>query len=285
MRSFVTFCLRQRVLLLAVVAALALAGYVAFRQLPIEAYPDVTNVQVQVITPFPGHAAEEVERLVTIPLENELNGIPRRAVLRSISIFGLSVVTIVFDDDTDRAYARQQAFERMQQVVLPTGVQPVLSPDSTPVGEIYRYTLQGPPGFSPLELKALEDWVVERKLRQVPGVVDVAGFGGPTKQYQVLVDPLKLRSYGFSLRQVFDALAAGNRNAGGSYIEHGPEMYIVRGLGLVQGERDIGGVAVASHNGTPIRIRDLATVSVGPAVRLIVTDQVDAAGSDSAGHR
>ncbi|HVO09751.1 MAG TPA: CusA/CzcA family heavy metal efflux RND transporter [Vicinamibacteria bacterium] len=268
MRSFVTFCLRQRVLLLAVVAALAVAGFVAFRQLPIEAYPDVTNVQVQVITPFPGHAAEEVERLVTIPLENELNGIPDRASLRSISIFGLSVVTIVFDDDTDRAYARQQAFERMQQVVLPGGVQPVLSPDSTPVGEIYRYTLQGPPGFSPLELKALEDWVVERKLRQVAGVVDVAGFGGPTKQYQVLVDPLKLRSYGFSLRQVFDSLAAGNRNAGGSYIEHGPEMYIVRGLGLVRDERDIGGIAVASHNGTPIRIRDVATVTVGPAVRL-----------------
>jgi heavy metal efflux system protein len=266
--AFVTFCLRQRVLVLAVLAALAIGGYVAFRQLPIEAYPDVTNVQAQVITQFPGHAAEEVERLITIPLENELNGIPHRAALRSISIFGLSVITIVFDDDTDRAYARQQTFERMQQVNLPGGAQPLLSPDSTAVGEIYRYTLQGPPGFSPMELKALEDWVVERKLRQVPGVVDVSGFGGPTKQYQVLVDPLKLRSYGLALRQVFDALAAGNRNAGGSYIEHGPEMYIVRGLGLVRDERDIGGIAVASHNGTPIRVRDLASVTVGPAVRL-----------------
>jgi cobalt-zinc-cadmium resistance protein CzcA len=267
-RALVTFCLRQRILVLAALAAFAVAGVIAFRQLPIEAYPDVTNVQVQVITPFPGHAAEEVERLVTIPVENELNGIPHRASLRSISIFGLSVVTVVFDDGIDRAYARQQAFERVQQVTLPAGVQGSLSPDATPVGEIFRYTLVGPPGFRAVELKALEDWVVERKLRQVSGVVDVSGFGGPTKQYQVLVDPLKLRSYGLSLKQVFDALAAGNSNAGGSYIEHGPEMYIVRGLGLVRDERDIGGIAVATHAGTPIRIRDVAAVTVGNAVRL-----------------
>ena len=151
-----------------------------------------------------------------------MNGIPKRASMRSISIFGLSVVTIVFEDDADRAYVRNQAFERLQSVILPPGAQANLSPDSTPVGEIYRYTLAGPPGFSPLELKSLEDWVVERKLRTVPGVVDVVGFGGPTKQYQVNVDPLKLKSYGLTLRQVFDALSNGNRNAGGSYIEHGP---------------------------------------------------------------
>jgi len=267
-KALVTFCLRQRVLVLAALAVFVAAGVAAFRRLPIEAYPDVTNVQVQVITAFPGHAAEEVERLVTIPVENEMNGIPGRASLRSISIFGLSVVTIVFDDGTDRAYARQQAFERMQHVELPGGAAPSLSPDSTPVGEIFKYTLKAPPGFPAVELKALEDWVVERKLRQVPGVVDVSGFGGPTKQYQVLVDPLKLRSYGASMRQVYDALASGNRNAGGSYIEHGPEMYIVRGLGLVRDEKDVGGIAVATRGGTPIRIRDVATVTVGSAVRL-----------------
>src|SRR5262249_38615167 len=239
-----------------------------FRNLPIEAYPDVTNVQVQIITQFPGHAAEEVERLVTIPVENEMNGIPRRASLRSISMFGLSVGTLVFEDDADRVYVRQQAFERLQQVDLPSGAQASLSPDSTPVGEIYRYTLKGPPGFSLLELKSLEDWVVERKLRQVPGVVDVSGFGGPTKQYQVLVDPLKLKSYGVSLRQVFDALSSGNRNAGGSYIEHGPEMYIVRGLGLMRDEKDVGEVAVLVKSGTPVRIRDLAQVRTGARVRL-----------------
>lgn len=268
MRALVTFCLRQRVIVLALLALFAGAGIVAYRQIPVEAYPDVTNVQVQVITLFPGHAAEEVERLVTVPIENQMNGIPRRASLRSISIFGLSVVTIVFEDDADRVYVRQQTFERLQDVNLPPGASASLSPDSTPVGEIFRYTLVGPPGFSSLELKALEDWVVERKLRQVSGIVDVAGFGGPTKQYQVLVDPLKLKSYGVSLRQVFEALASGNRNAGGSYIEHGPEMYIVRGLGLVRDERDIGDISVAVKNGTPIRIRDLAVVTVGAQVRL-----------------
>ncbi len=240
----------------------------AFQHLPVEAYPDVTNVQAQIITLFPGHAAEEVEQLVTVPVENEMNGIPKRASMRSISLFGLSVVTLVFEDDADPAYVRNQAFERMQSVNLPAGAQPSLSPDSTPVGEIYRYTLRGPRGFSPLELKALEDWVVERKLRTVPGVVDVVGFGGPTKQYQVLVDPLKLRSYGIPLKAVLDALASGNRNAGGAYIEHGNETYVVRGLGLVQSLDDIGAIAVATRSGTPVLIRDVGKVSFGPAIRL-----------------
>jgi heavy metal efflux system protein len=267
-RSLVAWALRRRVIVLALLAVFVASGVLAFVRLPVEAYPDVTNVQVQIITLFPGHAAEEVERLVTIPVENEMNGIPKRASMRSISIFGLSVVTIVFEDDADRAYVRNQAFERLQSVTLPQGAQTNLSPDSTPVGEIYRYTIVGPPGFSPLELKSLEDWVVERKLRTVPGVVDVVGFGGPTKQYQVNVDPLKLKSYGLTLAQVFDALSKGNRNAGGAYIEHGSEMYVVRGIGLVQSTADIGEVAVATRNGTPIRIRDVAAIGVGPRIRL-----------------
>jgi cobalt-zinc-cadmium resistance protein CzcA len=267
-RAVVSYALHRRVIVLALLAIFAAFGVLAFLRLPVEAYPDVTNVQVQIITLFPGHAAEEVERLVTIPVENEMNGIPKRASMRSISIFGLSTVTIVFEDDADRAYVRNQAFERLQSVTLPQGAQANLSPDSTPVGEIYRYTLTGPPGFSPLELKSLEDWVVERKLRTVPGVVDVVGFGGPTKQYQVNVDPLKLKSYALTLAQVFDALAKGNRNAGGAYIEHGAEMYVVRGLGLVQSLDDIAEIAVVTRGGTPIRIRDVATVSVGPRIRL-----------------
>jgi cobalt-zinc-cadmium resistance protein CzcA len=267
-RALVAWALRRRVIVLALLVVFVAFGVFAFVRLPVEAYPDVTNVQVQIITLFPGHAAEEVERLVTIPVENEMNGIPKRASMRSISIFGLSVVTIVFEDDADRAYVRNQAFERLQSVTLPGGAQANLSPDSTPVGEIYRYTVVGPPGFSPLELKSLEDWVVERKLRTVPGVVDVVGFGGPTKQYQVNVDPLKLKSYGLTLPQVFDALSKGNRNAGGAYIEHGAEMYVVRGLGLVQSTADIGEIAVATRNGTPIRIRDVGTSGVGPRIRL-----------------
>ncbi|MDP9120820.1 MAG: CusA/CzcA family heavy metal efflux RND transporter [Acidobacteriota bacterium] len=268
MQSFTKTALHNRVVILALLAVFAFAGVSAFQHLPVEAYPDVTNVQAQIITLFPGHAAEEVEQLVTVPVENEMNGIPKRASMRSISLFGLSVVTLVFEDDADPAYVRNQAFERMQSVNLPAGAQPSLSPDSTPVGEIYRYTLRGPRGFSPLELKALEDWVVERKLRTVPGVVDVVGFGGPTKQYQVLVDPLKLRSYGIPLKAVLDALASGNRNAGGAYIEHGNETYVVRGLGLVQSLDDIGAIAVATRSGTPVLIRDVGKVSFGPAIRL-----------------
>jgi heavy metal efflux system protein len=260
--------LRSRVVILALLAVFVVTGIAAFRDLPVEAYPDVTNVQVQIITLFPGHAAEEVEQLVTVPVENEMNGIPKRAAMRSISLFGLSVVTLVFDDDADPVYLRNQAFERMQEVNLPAGAQPSLSPDSTPVGEIYRYTLRAPRGYSLLELKALEDWVVERRIRTVPGVVDVVGFGGPTKQYQVLVDPLKLKSYGLTLKSVEDALASGNRNAGGAYIEHGSEIYVVRGLGMVRTLDDIADIAVASRGGTPLLIRDVGRVSAGPAIRL-----------------
>jgi cobalt-zinc-cadmium resistance protein CzcA len=267
-RTLVTYALRHRIIAVALLAIFVGAGVFAFLRLPVEAYPDVTNVQVQIITLFPGHAAEEVERLVTIPVENEMNGIPRRASLRSVSIFGLSVVTIVFEDGADRAYVRSQAFERLQSVTLPSGAQPSLSPDSTPVGEIYRYAVTGPPGFSPLELKSLEDWVVERRLRTVPGIVDVVGFGGPTKQYQVHADPVRLKAYSLTLSQVLDALSRGNRNAGGAYIEHGAQLEVVRGLGLVRDTADIEEIAVAAHNGTPIRIRDLASVSTGPRLRL-----------------
>ena len=228
----------------------------------------MTNVQVQIITLFPGHAAEEVEKLVTIPIENQMNGIPKRQSMRSISLFGLSVVTLVFDDDADSNFVRNQAFQAMAAVTLPTGANATLSPDATPVGEIYRYTLTAPKDFPLVELKAIEDWVVERQLRTVPGVVDVNGFGGPTKQYQVLIEPAKLRSYNLSLAQVLNALSNGNRNGGGSYIEHGPEMYIVRGLGLVNNTDDIGAIAVDTRNGTPIRMSDLGRVVVGNQLRL-----------------
>ncbi|HEX7580622.1 MAG TPA: efflux RND transporter permease subunit, partial [Thermoanaerobaculia bacterium] len=267
-RAIVSWALHRRAIVLALLGLFVVFSVVAFQRLPVEAYPDVTNVQAQIITLFPGHAAEEVERLVTIPVENEMNGIPMRASMRSVSIFGLSVVTIVFEDSADRAYVRSQAFERLQSVTLPPGAQANLSPDSTPVGEIYRYTIVGPEGFSSLELKSLEEWVVERKLRTVPGIVDVVGFGGPTKQFQVIVDPAKLKSFGLTLSQIFDALSKGNRNAGGSYIEHGSEMYVVRGLGLVQSLDDIGDIPVTSRGGTPIRIRDVARVDTGSRIRL-----------------
>ena len=264
----ITYALRHRPIVLALLVIFMLAGINAYRNLPIEAYPDVTNVSVQVITLFPGHAAEEVERLVSIPLENELNGIPKRVSLRSISLFGLSVITLTFEDDANGDFVRNQVFQHLAAVNLPAGAQPSLSPDATPVGEILRYSLKAPPGYPLVELKAAEDWVVERQLRTVPGVVDIVGFGGPTKQYQVLIDPAKLKSFGLSLAQVFAALSNGNRNAGGSYIEHGAEMYVVRGLGLVRDTADIASIAVETRNGTPIRIGDLGTVVIGDRLRL-----------------
>lgn len=262
------YALRHRAIVLALTALFTIAGINAFHHLPVEAYPDVTNVSLQIITLFPGHAAEEVERLVTIPVENEMNGIPKRSSIRSISLFGLSQVTITFDDDADVDFVRNQAAQSLAAVTLPPGAQASLSPNATPVGEIFRYTLQAPKGFPEVELKALEDWVVERQFRTVPGVVDVVGFGGPIKQYQVLVDPLKLRSYGVTLGQMVDALSKGNQNAGGSYIEHGPELYIVRGLGFVQSLDDIRNIAVDTRGGTPIKISDLGEVRIGNQLRL-----------------
>jgi cobalt-zinc-cadmium resistance protein CzcA len=262
------YALRHRSIVLALTLLFIIAGVNAFQHLPVEAYPDVTNVSFQVITLFPGHAAEEVERLVTIPIENQMNGIPQRTSIRSITLFGLSQVTITFEDDADVNFVRNQAAQYLAAVDLPPGAQAGLSPNATPVGEIYRYTLKAPKGFPDVELKALEDWVVERQFRTVPGVVDVVGFGGPTKQYQVLIDPAKLRSYGLTMKQVFDALSNGNQNAGGSYIEHGPELYIVRGLGFVQSLEDIRNIAVDTRGGTPIKISDLAQVQIGNQIRL-----------------
>ncbi len=263
-----TYTLRHRAIVVVILILFVLAGINSFQRLPVEAFPDVSNMSVQVITLFPGHAAEEVERLVTIPIENQMNSVPKLAALRSISLFGLSQVTLVFEDGAQPDYVRNQVFQYLSSVTLPAGAQASLSPNATPIGEIYRYTLKAPRDYSAVELKALEDWVVERKMRTVPGVVDVVGFGGPTKQYQVQVDPVKLKSYNLSLQQVFTALANGNRNAGGSYVEHGSEMYVVRGLGFVRNPEDIGAIAVDNRGGTPIRIRDIGTVTIGHAVRL-----------------
>lgn len=262
------YALRHRAVVIALTVLFAISGVHAFRHLAVEAYPDVTNVTLQVITLFPGRAAEEVERLVTIPIENQLNSIPKRASIRSISQFGLSQVTITFDDDADVDFVRNQAAQLLGTIDLPPGAQARLSPNATPVGEIFRYTLEAPPGYPDLELKSLQDWVVERQYRMVPGVVDVVGFGGPTKQYQVLVDPERLRGLDVTLDQVFTALADGNLNVGGSYIEHGPELYIVRGLGLIRSTDDIRNTAIATRNGSPIRVGDVADVQIGSRPRL-----------------
>jgi len=275
LRRIVRFALRQRVLVLAATAALALLGVRAFAGLPVEAFPDVEDIHVQVISQWPGHAAEEMERSVTLPIERQLNGLPYLTNLRSVSMFGLSVVTLTFEDAATDYFARQQTLERLQTVSLPASVTPQLAPLANAIGEIYRYTLAGPRSLT--DLKALEDWTVEPAYRTVPGVADVVSFGGQVKQYQVDVDPAKLRSYGLTLAQVEQAVAAANANAGGGYLEHGFEKQAVRGVGLFTSVDDIAAVPVATRDGVPIRVQDLGRATLGGAPRegIVAKDTAD----------
>ncbi|HVN85049.1 MAG TPA: CusA/CzcA family heavy metal efflux RND transporter [Candidatus Binatia bacterium] len=263
----IEYALEQRLVVMALTILLVGWGILAFERLPIEAYPELSDVQVQVITLFPGHAAEEVEKFVTIPIENELNGTPRLTAIRSTSIFGLSVIRTVFEDGTDDYFARQQVLERLQTATLPPGVDADLGPLSGSIGEILRYTLASET-MDPVDLKALEDWVLERRFRQVPGVVDVVSWGGGLKQYQVVLDPTKLKQYDLSFRQVADALGASNANAGGSYIAQGDYAYMVRGIGLLSSLADIDDVVVAARDGTPVRVKDIGHAAIGHAIRL-----------------
>src|SRR2546425_4193574 len=266
MRRLLALSLAEPLGVRVLTAPLAVAGLVAFWRLPIEAFPELADPQVYVITLFPGHAAEEIERQVTLPIEQELNGLPGLTRMRSVSIFGLSYVTLTFDDGTDLYFARQQVSERLAGVDVPDGVKPSLGPLSTPTGEIFRYTLEGP-GYSPMQLREVQHWVMERHLKQVPGVADVVSFGGFVKQFQVQVDAQELQARGVALRQVFEALARSTANAGGHYIEHGEEQYVVRGLGTLADAGDVEEVVVAARGGTPIRIRDVARVTIGAAPR------------------
>jgi heavy metal efflux system protein len=265
-KRVVSFALHQPLFLVMLVVLFVAAGSVAFRSLPIEAFPDVTDVQVTVITLFPGHAAEEVEKQVTIPLEIGLSGLPHAVRMFSHTQFGLSFLTITFDDQVDNYFARQQALERLQGIELPQGVQPELAPLSTPIGELYRYQLSAQ-NVSPTELRTLQDWVVARHLKMVPGVADVISRGGFIKQYQVDLDLAKMKSYDVSMQQVFTALGRGNANAGGSYVEQGEQQYLIRGIGLLTSGDDIGNVVVAERSGTPLLIKDIAGVSVSSVPR------------------
>jgi heavy metal efflux system protein len=263
----VSFSLHQRFIILALAVLLTISGIVSFHRLPIEAYPDVADVEVDVITLWPGHAAEEVERHITIPIERELNGIAKVTFLRSISNFGLSNIRVLFADGTDNYWARQQVQERLAQAEIPSDAKPGLGPLASVIGEVYRYTIESK--TMPLvELKALQDWVLEREFRKVPGVVDVVSWGGGIKQYQVTVDPTRLRAYNLNMKQVFDAVSNNNANAGGSYIPQGEYALMVRGIGLIQSVRDIENIVVAAQKGTPIRLRDIGQAGIGHAIRL-----------------
>jgi len=263
----VSFALAQRFMVIIAVLGLGIWGVLSFQKLPIDAYPDLAPPRVQIVTQWPGHAAEEVERQITIPLETEMNGIPKLDILRSISLYGLSSVTMNFDFDTDPYFARAQAFERIPDAEVPDGVTPGMSPLFSPSGLIYRYVLQSP-DRSAQDLKILEEWVLERKYRAIQGVADDSGLGGPSMQYQVQLDPNKLSSYGVSVSQIVDQLAANNANAGGGFYSQGGQFFYVRGLGQVKSLEDIGNIVVATHNGIPVFVKDVAIVAIDHAPRL-----------------
>ncbi|HTX37703.1 MAG TPA: efflux RND transporter permease subunit [Bryobacteraceae bacterium] len=268
-RGLVDFALHNRLLVLALAIMLFVWGVISFENLPIEAYPDVANNYVQVITQWPGRAAEEVEQQVTIPIEIVMNGLPHLQHLRSTSLFGLSSVMLIFDDDSEDDWNRQKVLERLSMVTLPQNLQPQIGTDYSPVGQIYWYTLHSTnPEYDLMELKSLEDWYLEKQFKSVPNVVDVSSFGGITKEYQVQLDPDKLVDYGLSLSQVEQQLANNNVNAGGSFIEAGLQQINVRSLGLVQHVSDISQIVIKVQNGTAIRVEDIAKVVQGPKIRL-----------------
>ncbi len=267
--ALIDFALRNRLMMLGASLVLFIWGVISFHNLPIEAYPDVADTYVQIITQWPGHAAEEVEQQITVPLEVNLNGVAHMTHLRSVSLAGLSVITIIYDDETTTFNARQEVLDRLQQAVLPTNVNPALGPDYSPTGQILFYTLKSTnPKYDVMELKTLNDWRVRNQLKSVPNVVEVNIFGGPTREYQVQLDPGKLVAYGLSLNQVEQALAANNTNAGGGFIERGQQALNVRAVGLMSTTDDVAATVIKVINGTPIRVRDVANVVQAPKVRL-----------------
>jgi cobalt-zinc-cadmium resistance protein CzcA len=268
-RKLVDFALQNRFLVLAVAILLFGWGMISFHRLPVEAYPDVANNYVDVIAQWPGISAEQMEQQVTIPIEVAVNGIPGIAHIRSWSLFGLTTVEMVFGEDTTNFENRERVLERISQVTLPAGVVPQMGTDWSPVGQIYFYTLHSTnPQYDVMELKSLEDWVVEKNLKSVPGVVDINSFGGPTREYQVRVDPDKLISYGLNIGQVEQQLASNNANGGGSFIEAGLQQINVREVGLVRNVQDIENTVITTKNGTALRVKDIAVVTQGPKIRL-----------------
>jgi cobalt-zinc-cadmium resistance protein CzcA len=259
------YALRQRFLVVALAVLAIAAGVWSFRQLKIEAYPDISDPQVVVIATLPGNAPEEMERMVTIPIERALNAVPRVIARRSRTIYGLSVVELTFEHDTNDYFARQVVLERLQGLDLPPGTELELGPLSTPIGELFRYRLLAPPGYGELELRELQDWVIAPRLLQVPGVADVVPFGGLVKQYQIEVDPLALERYGLTIQRVAEAVANNNRNAGGALLDNRQQSMVIRGVGLIRSVEDIERIVLTASQGAPVFIRDIGRVSIGAA--------------------
>jgi len=273
-KRIVAFALHQPLFVILMTALFIGGGLVSFKALPIEAFPDVSDIQVQVITLFPGHAPEEVEKQVTIPVEVALSGVAHSVRMFSHTQFGLSFVVLTFDDAVSDYFARQQVLERLQSADLPPGVQPQLAPLSTAIGEIYRFRLKGD-GWSSRDLRTIEDWTVERYLRMTPGVADIVSMGGLIKQYEVNPNLAKMKYQNLTLQQLFTALGRGNANAGGNYVEQGAQQYLIRGIGLLRFAEDIGNIVVSSRNGTPVLVRDIADVAVSAVPRQGIVGQDD----------
>ncbi len=268
-RRLVDYALNNRFLVLALAVLLFVWGIISFHRLPVEAYPDVADNYVEIITQWPGISAEQIEQQVTIPLETVMNGIPHVVHLRSFSLFGLSDLKLIFDDEEEDFRNRERVLERLSQVTLPPNVTPQMGTDWSPVGQIYFFTLQNNnPQYDVMDLKSIEDWVVEKNLKAVPDIVDVASFGGPTREYQVRVDPNKLIAYGLSLGQVEQQLTNNNVNAGGSFIEAGLQQVNIREVGLVRNVQDIENTVLMAKNGAPLKVKDIAVVAQGPKIRL-----------------
>jgi cobalt-zinc-cadmium resistance protein CzcA len=268
-KGLVDFALNNRWLVLGFAILLFAWGVVSFHNLPVEAYPDVANNYVEIITQWPGRAAEDIEQQVTVPVEIQMAGIPHMQHLRSFSLAGLSDVKLIFDDDSVNDVNREKVLERLSQVTLPAGLQPQMGTDWSPVGQIYWYTLTSTnPRYDNMELKAIEDWQLEKQFKSVPGVVDVASFGGKTREYQVRVDPDKLIAYGITIGQVEQQLANNNINAGGEFIEQGQQQINVQEAGLIRNVQDIENTLLRSQSGTALHLRDIATVEQGPKIRL-----------------
>ena len=267
MRKLIHYALHQPLFIVLGTVLFAMAGLFAFKTLSVEAFPDVTDTQVTIIALYPGRAAEEVEKQVTLPIEVALSGVPNSIRMFSHTQFGLSFTVVTYDDKADVNLVRQQVNERLRGVDLPPGVEANIAPNATPVGEVMRYRLRGD-GKTTSELRTLQDWVVERSIRQVPGVADVVAMGGFIKQYEVQPDLDKLRAYKLTFQNLLDALGRGNANAGGSYVAQGSQQFAIRGIGLLRSAEDIGQIVLTSRNGTPILIKDIAQIKVGAVPRL-----------------
>src|SRR6202451_3275640 len=268
-RALVDFALNNRFIVLALWLLLTMWGAVSFHNLPVEAYPDIADNYVSIIDQWPGRSAEEVEQQVTIPIEIQMNGIPHLSIMRSESTFGLSLITLIFDDQSINDWNRQKVLERLTLVTVPQGVQPQIGTDWSTTGQIYWYTLRSTnPQYDLMDLRSIEDWVLLKEFKSVPNVVDVSDFGGTAREYQVRVDPNKLISYGLSIGQVEQQLANNNINAGGSFVESGMQQMNVRTLGLFSSVQDIEQTVLTNKAGTPIRIEDIADVGWGPRIRL-----------------